>query len=224
MSPRVGLGEFTRWNSWTLCAPALCAAATRCLSLSTCHCPGNYTAAGNPIRSWARRERPTFQGKATGRDGTEDRSRWKTGRWRDPLSLAAGLDPNCTVTETGPYRTDDPGRAGAGAATRPAYPWPNVCRWRGKSTGCSPWRPRQRTVADRVLGAASPGRGTHWWSSSFSSTWRVGSGTKPGETESESWVNHLRNGRLRQNESCLCSVSVSETMEENKAVLRTTIF
>lgn len=166
----VRCSKVTKWNSWTLCAPALCAAVTRCLSLSTCHCPGNYTAAGSPIRSWGRTERPTFRGKATGRGGTVDRSRWTRGRWRDPWSLVVGLDQDCTVTATVACPADDRGPAGAEAGTPPASPWPSESRWRGRSTGCSPWRPRQRTVAGPVLGAASPGRGKRWWSSSFSST------------------------------------------------------
>lgn len=161
--------KVTKWNSWTLCAPALCAAVTRCLSLSTCHCPGNYTAAGSPIRLLGRRERPTFRGKATGRGGTADRSRWMTGRWRDPWSWVAGPGPGCTVTETAPCPADDPGQVAAAAGRPPASPWPNESRWHGRNTNCSPWRPRQRTVAGPVLGATFPGRGKRWWSSSFSS-------------------------------------------------------
>ncbi len=151
----------------------------RCLSLSTCHCPGNYTAAVSPLRSWGRRERPTFRGKATGRGGTADRSRWRRGRWRDPWSLVAGQDQDCIVTETAACQADDRGPAGAAAGRPPASPWPSESRWRGRSTSYSPWLPRQRTVAGPVLGAASPERGKHWWSSSFSSTSRVCSETKP---------------------------------------------
>lgn len=151
----------------------------RCSCLSTCHCPGSCTAEGNPIRSWGRRARPTFRGKATGRGETVARSRWTRARWTGPLSWAEGPAPGCTVTATAACPAGGPEPAAAAAGTRRASLWPSASRWRGTSTGYSPWRQRPRTEAGPEWEAVSPGRGTHWWSSSFSSTWPVCFGTRP---------------------------------------------
>lgn len=187
----------TKWNSWKLCAPALCGAATRCLSLSRRHCPGNYTAEASRSR-WSGRigRRVPSRGTWAGRGVTAARSRWTT-CWIGPWSWAAARRRGCTGTGTGPWPAGGREPAVAAAETRRAsLPWPSGCHWRGRSRGCRPWPlllPRRTgTEAGRGASAgASPEPGTRWSSSCASSTWRVGSGTRPaGRTEARelSWA------------------------------------
>lgn len=179
----------SKWNSWILCAPALCGAARRCLSLSRRHCPGNYTAEASRSRwSGPTATREPSRGTWVGRGATGARSRLKT-CWIDPWSLAGARRRGCTETGTGPWPAGGRARAAAAAGTRRASPpWPSGCHWRGRSRGCRPWPrpqpPRRGTEAGRgVWAAESPAPGRRWWSSCASSIWRVGSGTRPAEGE-----------------------------------------
>lgn len=96
----------------------------------------------------------------------------------------------CTATGTAPWPAACPGPAARAAATPLAWrPRPSACRWRGRNTSCRPWRPlrrrrRKETGAARAWAAACRGRGTRWWSSCASSTWPVGSGTRPARIRS----------------------------------------
>lgn len=155
------------------------------MSLSTCHCPESYTAVANLTRSLDRRGRRASRGTGAGRGGTAGLSHWRKGRWTGPWSCAAGRPRGCTGKGTGPSPAGGQGPGGAGAGTPRASPWPSGSRWRGRSTGCSPWQPQQRTEAGRALVAECQGRGTRWWSSYASSTWHGGSGTTPGEKKKE---------------------------------------
>lgn len=177
----------TRWNSWILCARALCGAARRCLSLSRRHCPGNYTAEASRSRWWGPTgTRVPSQGKWAGRGVTGARSRLTT-CWIDPWSWAAARRRGYTETGTVPWPAGGPGLAVTAVETRRAsLPWPSGCRWRGRSRGCRPWPLllplRTGTEAGRgVLARESPEPGRHWWSSCASSTWRVGSETRPAD-------------------------------------------
>lgn len=197
-----GSSSRSRWSSWKLCAPALCGAATRCLSLSTRHCPGSCTAAGSRSR-WSGRTatREPSPGRWAGTGATAGRTRWTT-CWTEPWSWAEAPRPGCTGTATAPWPAGGPARAGAAAATRPACPpWPSGCRWRGRSTGCRPWpppppRPTGTAAGRGASAAASPERGTRWWSSCASSIWRAGSGTKPAGGEGGALQNHEEKGLL----------------------------
>lgn len=175
----------TRWNSWILCARALCGAARRCLSLSRRHCPGSYTAEASRSRwSGQTATREPSQGTWAGRGATGAPSHSMT-CWIDPWSWVEARRRGYTETGTEPWPAGGPRRAGAAAATRRASPpWPNGCHWRGRSRGCRPWPPPlpppKGTEAGRGVWAGGfPGPGTRWWSSCASSTWRVCSGTRP---------------------------------------------
>lgn len=155
------------------------------MSLSRRHCPGNYTAEASRSRwSGPTGTRVPSRGKWAGRGETGARSR-STTCWIDPWSWAAARRRGYTETETAPWPAGGPEPAGAAAETRRASPpWPSGCRWRGRSRGCRPWRLlrplRTGTGAGRGASAGgSPERGTRWWSSCASSTWRVGSETTP---------------------------------------------
>lgn len=159
------------------------------MSLSRRHCPGSYTAEASRSRwSGPTGTRAPSPGKWAGRGATAGRSR-STTCWIDPWSWAAARRRGCTGTGTAPWPAGGPETGGAAAETPPAsLPWPSGCRWRGRSRGCPPWPPllprRTGTEAGRGASAAeSPERGTRWWSSCASSTWRVGSGTRPADGE-----------------------------------------
>lgn len=130
------------------------------------------------------------RGKWAGRGVTASRIR-STTCWIAPWSWAAARRRDCTETRTAPWPAGGPEPAVAVAETRRASPpWPSGCRWREKSRGCRPWPPplppRTGTEAGRGESAGVfPEPGRHWWSSCASSTWRVGSETRPADREDE---------------------------------------
>lgn len=159
------------------------------MSLSRRHCPGSYTAEASRSRWSGPTGTPVpSQGKWAGRGVTGARSR-STTCWINPWSLAAARRRGYTETGTAPWPAAGPGPAVAAAETRRAcLPWPSGCRWRGRSRGYRPWpqlQPlRTGTEAGRgALAVESPELGRHWWSSCASSTWRVGSETRPADRD-----------------------------------------
>jgi len=173
----------SKWNSWILCAPALCGAATRCLSLSRPHCPGTCTAEASGS-CWTG---PTWtqvpsRGKWAGR-GVIEGCRLTFGT--DPWSWVAALHRGYTETGTAPWPAGGPETGGAAAETRASPRWPSGRRWRGRSRDCRPWPLLLRwTGTGRGASAAeSPETGTRWWSSCASSTWHVDSETRPADRQ-----------------------------------------
>ena len=108
-----------------------------------------------------------------------------TTRWRGSSNLDVPVPPDCTGTGTGPWPAAYPGLAGVGAVKPRAYQLqPNGCHWHEKNTGYPPLPlqplPLMGTETGRAWAARYRENGKRWWSSCVSSTWHVGSGTRPG--------------------------------------------